>query len=157
MNDGKKLTIMQQRFIWAYTAFGQETEGKPYLSARAAGCKGKDLSVSATASRWLKMVKIKNAIEGIKAHRQAQLAEKTGYTIEQAHKEYEEDRQFAFRQGQASAAVAATTGKARLYGFDKDAGVKQSQGLVLNFTTKPDDRPRTVQNGPESPNGKDEA
>ena len=153
----EKLTKMQERFIWAYTAFGEETEGKPYLSAKAAGCKGQAISTSVTASKWLKKAKIKNAIEAIKAHRQAVLAEKTGYTIEQAHKEYEEDRQFAFRQGQASAAVAATTGKARLYGFDKDAGVKQSQGLVLNFTTKPDDRPRTVQNGPESPNGKDKA
>ena len=116
----------------AYTAFGAETEGKPLLSARAAGCKGKDAGTSVTASKWLKMPKIKNVIDGINAHKLAVVAEKTGFSIEKAQKMYEEDRAFAHQCNQAGAGVTATTGICRLYGMDKDAGVREQTVIIIS-------------------------
>lgn len=140
---------MQQRFIWSFTAFETKTEGKPYLSAKAAGAKGKDACVSATASRWLKMVKIKQAIDGIVAHRQAVLAEKTGFTIEQAQTEYEEARTLGKACNQPAAMVSATTGKARLYGMDKDAGVREQVVIVIGPKPLVVDSREVVQDSPE--------
>jgi len=128
----QKFTLMQSLFLRAYTAFGANTEGSPLLSARAAGCKGKDGCASATASRWLKNAKIKKAIGNIKAHNQAVLAEKTGFTMEKAEIEYEEARQLAARTRQPAAMVSATTGKARLYGMDKDAGVGERTVIIIS-------------------------
>lgn len=128
----QKYTLMQQLFINAYTAFGQPTEGNALLSAKAAGCKGKsDSVVSATASRWLSKVKIKDAIAAINGHRQAQLAQKTGMTLEKVQEMYLEDRLLAHKCKQAGAAASATTGIARLYGFDKDNAIDEKVVIVI--------------------------
>ncbi len=58
-------------------------------------------------------------------------AAKTGYSIEQAQKEYEEDRQLARKLNQPAAAVSAVTGKARLYALDKDAGGGERTVIVI--------------------------
>lgn len=50
-----KLTAMQARFVAAY-------DGNGVAAARKAGAKGSDGSVAATASRWLKMAKVADAI-----------------------------------------------------------------------------------------------
>ena len=129
----QKYTLMQRLFINAYTAFGQPTEGNPQLAAKAAGCKGKtNAVVAATASRWLNMVKIKATIDGINSHKQAMLAEKTGFNIERAQQMYEEDRAFAQRCKQSGAAVSATTGICRLYGMDKDAGGGEKTVIIIS-------------------------
>lgn len=47
-------------------------------------------------------------------------AEKSGYSIAKSHVEYEQARQHAISLNQPSAEVSAITGKARLYGMDKD-------------------------------------
>jgi hypothetical protein len=51
---------------------------------------------------------------------QAKKEANTAYTVERAEAEYEEARQLSIKLNQPSAAVSATTGKARLYGMDKD-------------------------------------
>ena len=54
-----------------------------------------------------------------------------GYSIEQAQKEYEEDRQLARKLNQPAAAVSAVTGKARLYALDKDAGGGERTVIII--------------------------
>lgn len=166
-NNGEKLTTKQYKLAVAYTAFGAETEGNGLLSAIVAGYQGKDNSLIATASRTLAMVKVKQVIDGIIAHRQAVLAEKTGFSIEQAQSEYEEARLLAMQERQPGAAVGAITGKARLYGMDRDAGTKPDAGLTLNFTTIAPKQAKAVvsevlpearqdaEDGPERPEGQD--
>ncbi len=62
--------------------------------------------------------------------RKAELSAETGYTVEQAQKEYEEARELAMRINQPAAAAGAVTGKARLFGMDKDAGGKDTVTVV---------------------------
>ncbi|MDZ4345353.1 MAG: terminase small subunit, partial [Candidatus Binatia bacterium] len=50
----------------------------------------------------------------------AKLAEKTAVTVESIAAELNEDRALAHRIEQAGAAVSASLGKAKLYGFLKD-------------------------------------
>ena len=47
-------------------------------------------------------------------------AEESSYTVAQCQLEYEEARQMGITLNQPSAVVSAITGKARLFGFDKD-------------------------------------
>lgn len=131
-NNGEKLTTRQQKFSEAYTAFGLNTEGNGILSAIAANYRGSDKSLAATASRTLAMVKVQRVIDGIKAHRQAVLAEKTGFTIDDAQRMYKEDRAFARKCRQSGAAVSATTGICRLYGMDKDANIGEKTIIIIS-------------------------
>ncbi len=73
--------------------------------------------------------------EGL-AKKQAVLAIKTGYSIEQAQKEYEEARALAMRIRQPAAAATAVTGKARLFGFDKDANIGEKTIIVISPKVK---------------------
>lgn len=75
-------------------------------------------ALSTMAHKLVRKGEIKQAID---EHR-AKLAEEVGYTVAQALKEYEEARTHAQQLNQPSAEVSAVTGKARLFGFDKDAG-----------------------------------
>ena len=63
------------------------------------------------------------------ARLQANLARKTGFTIDKAQQMYLEDRDFASKVNQAGARVSATTGICRLYGMDKD-GIKPIVAVV---------------------------
>ena len=64
--------------------------------------------------------------------RRAELRVKTGMTVEKLQQMYEEDRLFASSVNQAGARVSATTGIARLYGMDKDAGSKEIDRPALS-------------------------
>lgn len=68
-------------------------------------------------------------------------AAKTGYTVEQAQEEYEEARILAMKVNQPAAAASATTGKARLYGFDKDAAIGEKTVIIIS--------PRIAPQGPQ--------
>ena len=70
--------------------------------------------------------RVKTAIAKI----QAKAAEKAGYSIEQAQNEYEQARLLAMKMNQPAAAATAITGKARLHGYDKDAGTKDTVAVV---------------------------
>ncbi len=71
---------------------------------------------------------VKQAIRRI----QAVQAAKTGFSIDQARTEYEEARLLGMRINQPSAAVSAVTGKARLYGMDKDAGGGEKTVIIIS-------------------------
>ena len=60
--------------------------------------------------------------------------EKTLFTIKTAEAEYEEARSLARKMDQPSAMVAATTGKARLYGMDRDAGARAGEDVIPDLT-----------------------
>lgn len=126
-HQNERLTLMQSLFIQAYTAFNQETEGKPYLSALAAGCEGSKASVGAIASKWLNTTKIKDKINGIIAHREVMAAEKAGRTIEELDKMYLKAYDLGKKCNQPAAMNGSVTGIARLYGMDKDAGSGKSE------------------------------
>lgn len=63
------------------------------------------------------------------AKKQGELVKKQGYSIEQAEREYEAARALAMQIRRPAAAAAAVTGKARLYGMDKD--VQQGEKTVI--------------------------
>lgn len=143
-NSGEKLTLMQRLFINAFTAFGAETEGKPLLSARAAGCKGKDAGTSVTASKWLKMPKIKTVIDGINAHKQAVVAEKTGYTMEVGLAKVLHAYEVAEKLNQPAAMVSAVVTANRMHGYDKDAAIGEKTVIVIGPRVV-EDRPKPIE------------
>ena len=63
---------------------------------------------------------------------EVELAEKHGCTVAQLEVEYDEVRRLALSINQPAAAATAITGKARLYGMDKDAAVKTDQDIELD-------------------------
>jgi len=58
-------------------------------------------------------------------------ANKTAYSIKECEEEYEKARMLAMSIKQPSAAVSAITGKARLYGFDKDATASREEPIEI--------------------------
>ena len=68
-------------------------------------------------------VRVKAAIAKI----QAVVAEKVDFDLEMALKEFEEARLLAMKRDQPAAAVAATTGKARVVGLDKEVHIGLQQ------------------------------
>lgn len=74
---------------------------------------------------------VKQAISSL----EVKSAKKAVMTIERVQTMYEEDREFASKVNQAGARVSATTGIARLYGMDKDAGGKDTVAVinVINY------------------------
>ncbi|KKL91763.1 hypothetical protein LCGC14_1891480 [marine sediment metagenome] len=72
--------------------------------------------------------KVKTALARIKA----MTVSKTGFTLADAQRMYEEDRDFARSCRQSGAAVTATTGICRLYGMDKDAGGGEKTVIIIS-------------------------
>ncbi len=88
----------------------------------------KSYANSKTGLRIYDNDRVKIAISRI----QAVAIAKTGYTVEQAQLEYEEARVLAMACRQPAAAATAVTGKARLFGFDKDANIKESTIIIIS-------------------------
>ncbi len=84
-------------------------------------------SAKQTAKRLLTTDYVKAEISKLRA----KLAKKAAYTIEQAELEYEQARLLSIQKEQGGAAVAAVTGKARLYGMDKDSGGGREQTVII--------------------------
>ena len=61
---------------------------------------------------------------------------RTGYTVQQAQDEYEQARQLAMKIDQPAAASTAVTGKARLFGFDKDSGGGEKTVIIISPKVK---------------------
>ena len=117
----RELTAKQERFIQEYMIDLNATQaalraGYCANSARQIGCEN------------LTKPNIRQEI----FKKQVKLAEKTGYSVAQAQVEYEEARQLALTTKQAGAASAAVTGKARLHGFDKDAGGGEKTIIIIS-------------------------
>lgn len=73
-------------------------------------------------------VKVKSAINKI----QTAAIAKTGFTIAEAQRMYEEDREYAKKCRQTGAMVSATTGICRLYGMDKDANIGEKTIIIIS-------------------------
>ena len=84
----------------------------------------------ASAGTGLKLydnVRVKEAISAL----EAEAAAIAGYTIDQCQQEYESARLRAITLKQPSAEISAITGKARLYGMDKDNSAAIKEGADL--------------------------
>lgn len=108
------LTIKQETFCQKYIETGNASEAY----RQAYGTKGKPETVARSAHELIGNPKV--------AARLAELREVVtkahGVTVSSLIAELEEARQVGAKREQAAAMVAATMGKAKLAGIDKDAG-----------------------------------
>ena len=113
-SEGGKLTPKQEAFAQAYIETGNASEA--YRRAYSAG-KMKPESVNESASRLLADVKITARL----AELREPIMQRHNVTVDSLVLELEEARQAALSADtpQSSAAVAATMGKAKLCGLDK--------------------------------------
>ena len=93
-------------------------------------CKGPVIVIDDQVQREPYIKKIIREIED------ANLPVLTYDSIEQAQNEYEDARILAMIVKQPAAAVGATTGKARLYGYDKDNSVRDDHAAELSESQK---------------------
>lgn len=109
-----KLTMKQERFAQAYVELG---EGAAAYRAVYDAKKMKDKTVWERASVLLKNSKVAARVEELKAA----IRQKHEITVDDLLRELEEARQIALSQStpQTSSAVAATMGKAKMLGLDK--------------------------------------
>lgn len=120
MPKGDKLTDKQKKFCEEYVLDLNATQA----ALRAGYCAN---SAKQIGSENLSKLAIRGEITRLQAFER----EKRGFTIEDAHNMYEEDRNFARSCKQSSAMVSATTGIARLYGMDKDSGGGREQTIII--------------------------
>ena len=116
-----KLTAKQARFCEEYTIDSNATQaairaGYSINSAKVIGCQN------------LTKPNIKQAID----KNRADLSAEVGYTVGQALNEYEQARTLAMQERQPAAASTAVTGKARLFGFDKDSGGGEKTVIIIS-------------------------
>ena len=108
------LTVKQESFVQVYIESGSASEA--YRQAYDVSATTKAETVWQAASRLLADRKVAARVEAM--HK---LAEgETLFAVEQALEEFEEARQMAMDNGQPSAAVSATTAKAKLFGMMTD-------------------------------------
>lgn len=107
----KPLTALQEAFVFNYVC-NPETQWNATQSAIIAGYSSK--YADRQGSRLVVNSRVKTAIELVKARMQA----KTDYCRSKAETEYDEARTMAEGQVNPTAMIAATHGKARLYGLD---------------------------------------
>lgn len=128
------LTQKQENFCLAYVETGNASEA--YRQSYDAS-KTKPENIAAEASRLLANPNISTRVEELRAI----AVEKTAITVQDLIKELEEARQAALgaETPQASAATAATMGKAKLLGMDKqiiDMNGNVSHNILLNIGFK---------------------
>lgn len=105
-----KLTVKQESFCLAYIETGNASEAyrQVYNCSRM-----KPATINRKAAELLENGKITARLEEL----QAEHRKRHDVTVDSITAEYEEARQLAIEMGQPSAAVAASTGKARLHGI----------------------------------------
>ena len=108
------LTIKQETFCQKYIETGNASEAY----RQAYGSKGKPETVARSAHELIVHPKVAARL----AEMRETLAKAHGVTIAGLISELEEARQVGKGREQAAAMVAATMGKAKLAGLDKDAG-----------------------------------
>lgn len=122
------LTIKQEAFCQAYIEKGNASEA--YRTAYAAD-KMKAEAIHVNASKLLDNAKVALRVKEL----QGEIKQRHNVTVDSLLKELEEARQAALgaETPQSSAAVAATMGKAKLTGLDKQiVEMRGSLGLNLN-------------------------
>jgi hypothetical protein len=106
------LTQKQEAFCLAYIETGNAAEAyRRAYDVRAATLHS---SIYVNASKLMADAKIKQRVREL----QAEAAETALYTKQKAFEEYEAARQLALQVENPSAAVAAVTGKVKLFGMD---------------------------------------
>lgn len=137
------LTIKQEAFCQAYIETGNASEA--YRTAYAAD-KMKAEAIHVKASELLSNGKISVRVREL----QGEIKQRHNVTVDSLIAELEEARQKALsaETPQSSAAVAATMGKAKLTGLDKQIVelTGQGGGPVRVVTMSPDDIKRVMEN-----------
>lgn len=105
------LTVKQESFVQVYIESGSASEA--YRQAYDVSSTTKPETVWQAASRLLADRKVAARVDEMHKLVEGQ----TLYAVEQALSEFEEARQLAMDNGQPSAAVAAITGKTKLFGM----------------------------------------
>jgi len=108
------LTVKQEAFVQAYIDSGSASAA--YRLAYDVSASTKPETVWEAASRLLAGSKVRARVEEMHKLAEGQ----TLFAVEQALSEFEEARQLAMDNGQPSAAVSATTAKAKLFGMMTD-------------------------------------
>ena len=108
-----KLTPKQEAFVLAYIETGNASEA--YRRAYNAENMSEKV-IHNKASDLLKRGDIRVRVEALQKHHQQRHA----VTVDSLTNELIEDRELAHKNEQASAAIAATMGKAKLHGLLKD-------------------------------------
>lgn len=137
------LTIKQEAFCQAYIETGNASEA--YRTAYAAD-KMKPEAIHVNASKLLDNAKVALRVSEL----QGEIKQRHNVTVDSLIAELEEARQAALKAEtpQSSAAVAATLGKAKLTGLDKQIVelTGQGGGPVRVVTMSPDDIKRVMEN-----------
>lgn len=108
------LDPVRETFVQEFHATGNASEA--FRRAKPAARNWKDTTVHPRASKMLAEDKVQARLHEL----QAEAREKHGVTIESLTAELEEARTIAKAEKQASAAVSATMGKAKLHGLVVD-------------------------------------
>lgn len=132
------MTPKQEAFCLAYLETGNASEA--YRRSYDAG-KMKPEAIYVAACRLLASPKVALRV----AQHHAEAKERAMVTVQSLTEELEEARVLAKQEGQASAAVAASMGKAKLHGLLTDKTLHGSDpdnplptGFNINFMGKPD-------------------
>lgn len=111
------LTPKQEAFALAFLETGNAAEA--YRRAYDVAPDAKDNWIYVESCQLLDNPKVALRLKELRDQ-----AEKLSiFTLAAAMEEFEEARQAALREGQAAAAVSATTGKVKLFGLDKPARI----------------------------------
>ena len=119
-----KLTPKQEAFTLAYVETGNASEA--YRRAYNAENMSEKV-IHNKASGLLKRGDIRVRVEALQKHHQ----QRHNVTVDSLTDELIEDRELAHKNEQASAAIAATMGKAKLHGLLKDK-IEHSGGVELS-------------------------
>lgn len=119
------LTIKQEAFAQKYIETGNASEAYRH----AYGTKGKPETVARSAHELTQHPKVSARL----AQLREAVAKAHGVTIASLIGELEEARQVGKGREQAAAMVAATMGKAKLAGLDKDAGDDEGEALPVKI------------------------
>lgn len=121
------LTPKQESFCQKYIELGNAAEA--YRQAYDAK-NMKPESCQREARKLLDNPKITPRVEELKR----EVKERFEFTIDKAVEEYEEARKLALTTSNPSAAVAATTGKARLFGLDQMKVTGDTKVIIKDMT-----------------------
>ncbi len=124
---GRNLTPKQEAFTQLYIETGNASEA--YRCAYDVRETTKAASVWESASKLLAHPKVSSRV----AELQAAHRERHNTTVDTLTTEYEDARKLAMATRQPSAAVSATTGKARIHGLDKGVGGNTDEGDGINI------------------------
>ena len=131
------LTEKQEAFALAFLETGNAAEA--YRRAYDLAQDAKDSWLYVEACQLLDNPKIALRLKELRAQ-----AERLSiFTLAAAMEEFEEARQAALRDGQAAAAVSATTGKVKLFGLDRPTRIAAehlgTNGGPIQHQVSPDD------------------